>query len=273
MLSVIEMAATDVLAGSLNSYRSLSALFRAARTGNPMEYWKSVPMFAQFLNDYKVGRMLDGRIHCDRDAVDPGLSALATIDPEAYCRYGTVETDNAKFRAVREHTVGQGWWKLLWMPPSLPYVEPAGAFAEVGPDVTKQLVYPAWNAAPHAITTMLSYEAERQVLEGSPLHGENMAEARKRFRGRLRFRVCEGESQAMSTLALFIPHVALALVGDPLASASLNESVVPSDVPRAAAAAGRPTSQCPAPCRPSGRTIPKWPAGTQAAGRAHPAAR
>ncbi|WP_459384089.1 DEAD/DEAH box helicase [Arthrobacter humicola] len=237
MLSVIEMAPTDVRAGDLTSYKSLSALFRAARTGNPMEYWKSVPMFAHFLTDYKVGRMLDGRIHCDREAVDPVLPALSTIDPEAYRSYGAVETDNAKFRAVRDHTVGQCWWKLLWMPPSLPYVKPSGAFAEVGPDVTKQLVFSAWNAAPTAITTMLSYEAERQILEGSLLHGENTAEARKRFRGRLRFRVRDGEPQAMSTLALFIPHAALALAGDPLGSASLSGSLVAGDAVRGAAAA------------------------------------
>ncbi|MDF9751545.1 helicase C-terminal domain-containing protein [Arthrobacter sp. ES3-54] len=237
MLSVIEMAPTDVRAGDLTSYKSLSALFRATRAGNPMEYWKSVPMFAHFLTDYKVGRMLDGRISCDREAVDPVLPALATIDSDAYRRYGAVETDNAKFRAVREHTVGQGWWKLLWMPPSLPYVSPSGAFAEVSADVTKQLVFSAWNAAPTAITTMLSYEAERQILEASPLHGENTAEARKRFRGRLRFRVRDGEPQAMSTLALFIPHAALALAGDPLESASLSGSLVPGDVVRDAAAA------------------------------------
>lgn len=237
MLSVIEMAPTDVRATDLTSYKSLSALFRATRTGNPMEYWKSVPMFAHFLTDYKVGRMLDGRIHCDREAVDPVLPALTTIDADAYRRYGVVETDNAKFRAVRDHTVGQGWWKLLWMPPSLPYVEPSGAFAEVGAAVTKQLVFSAWNAAPTAITTMLSYEAERQILEGSPLHGENTADARKRFRGRLRFRVREGEPQAMSTLALFIPHAALALVGDPLQAAAINGSLAAANAVREAAAA------------------------------------
>ncbi len=240
MLAVIEMPPTDVRAADITSYRSLSALFRATRTGTPMEYWKSVPMLAHFLTDYKVGRMLDGRIHCDREAVDPVLPALATIDPEAYHSYRAIETDNAKFRAVREHTVGRGWWKLLWMPPSLPYVEPSGAFAEVGPDVTKQLVFSAWNAAPTAITTMLSYEAERQILEGSPLHGENTAEARKRFRGRLRFRVRDGEPQAMSTLALFIPHAALALAGDPLESASMSGSMVTGGAARyAAAAAGK----------------------------------
>lgn len=240
MLSVIEMAPTDVRAGDLISYKFLSALFRATQTGNPMEYWKSVPMFAHFLTDYKVGRMLDGRIHCDHEAVDQLLPALWTIDPLVYRQYGAVETDNAKFRAVREHTVGQGWWKLLWMPPSLPYVEPSGAFAEVGQDVTKQLIFSAWNAAPTAITTLLSYEAERQILEGSTLHGENTAEARKRFRGRLRFRVRDGEPQAMSALALFIPHAALALAGDPLEGASFNGSRVPGGTVRdAATAAGK----------------------------------
>ncbi|MDT0169757.1 DEAD/DEAH box helicase [Pseudarthrobacter sp. BRE9] len=226
MLSVIEMAPTDVRGTDLKSYKSLSALFRATRTGNPMEYWKSVPMFAHFLAEYKVGRMLDGRIQCDREAVDRVLPALTTIDADAYRGYGAVETDNAKFRAVRDHTVKQGWWKLLWMPPSLPYVEPSGAFAEVGPAVTKQLVFSAWNAAPTAITTLLSYEAERQILEGSERHGENTAEARRKFAGRLRYNVRDGEPQSMSALALFIPHAALALAGDPLERASMRGSLV-----------------------------------------------
>lgn len=38
-----------------------------------MEYWQVVPLFARFLADYKIGRMLDGRIHCDREAVEPVL--------------------------------------------------------------------------------------------------------------------------------------------------------------------------------------------------------
>lgn len=239
MLEVIKMAPEDVRPGDLSSYRSLAALFRAARTGNPMEYWKSVPLFAHFLTDYKIGRMLDGRIQCDRDAVEPVLPSLSTIDPAVYRSYGAIETDNAKFRAVHEHTIGRGWWKLLWMPPSLPYTAPAGPYSDVGP-VTKQLVFSAWNAAPTAITTLLSYEAERQILEGSELHGENSAEARKRFRGRLRYRVRDGEPLAMSTLALFIPHAALAIEGDPLERASMSGSTVSGDsVREAAAAAGK----------------------------------
>lgn len=219
MLEVVKMSPTDVRPRDLSSYKAMSALFRAAHVGNPMEYWKSVPLFAHFLTDYKIGRMLDDRIHRFVIAVDPFLPALTTINPDAYRQYGAIETDNAKYRAVADHTVGNRWWQLLWVPPSLPYVEPSGPFAEVG-SVTKQLIFSAWNAAPSAITTLLSYDAERQVLEGSDLHGENTAEARKRFRGRLRYRVRDGEPMAMSTLALFVPHAALAMVGDPLTAAA-----------------------------------------------------
>ncbi|GAA2177238.1 hypothetical protein GCM10009784_27080 [Arthrobacter parietis] len=79
--------------------------------------------------------------------------------------------------------------------------------------MTKQLIFSAWNAAPSKITTLLSYDAERQMLRGSELHGENTAEARKRFRGGLRYRLRDGEPMAMSTLA------PLAISGDPLTAA------------------------------------------------------
>lgn len=236
MLWCIDMSPTDVRAADLASYRSLAKMFQAAGSGNPMEYWKSVPMFAHFLTDYKVGRMLDDRIHCDHAAVDPTLPALMTINPEVHRQYGHIETDNAKFRAVREHTVGQDWWKLLWMPPSLPYVKPSGPFAQVEGTATKQLIFSAWNAAPTAITTLLSYEAERQIMWGSNLHGENTAEARKRFRGRLRYNVRNGEPLAMSTLALFVPHAALARASDPLISAAHEGSAADSATIKARAA-------------------------------------
>ncbi|GLB68965.1 helicase-related protein [Arthrobacter mangrovi] len=240
MLEVIPMAPVDVRARDLGSFKALSAVFRAGKSGSAMEYWKSVPMFAHFLTDYKIGRVIDERVQGDVQAVRPLLPQLCTIDAEAYRRYGEIETDSAKFRAVRDHTTGQGWWQLLWIPPSFPYLAPAGPFSEAGNAVTKQLVFSAWNATPSALTTVLSYEAERQIMKGSELHGENTAEARKRFRGRLRYRVSEGEPRAMSALSLFVPHAALALAGDPLAAAASSGSVISGEAARVAvAAAGR----------------------------------
>ena len=214
MLKVIDMAPVDVQPRDLSSYRSLAKVSRATGSGSVLEYWKSIPYFANFLGGYKIGRETSP----NNQALQPLLTELSTIDPEKYRSYKPLDTDNAKFRAVRKHTVGQEWWKLLWIPPSLPYVEPAGPYAGMHSRVTKQLIFTSWNAAPTAITTLLSYEAERETLEGSE-HGENSSEARRKFRGRFRYAVKEGEPQRMSTLALFVPHVALSASGDPLSAA------------------------------------------------------
>ncbi|GAB3262749.1 DEAD/DEAH box-containing ATP-dependent helicase [Arthrobacter pigmenti] len=238
MLEKIDMSPTDVRSSDISSFKSMSGVFKAAGTGNPMEYWKSVPMFAHFLTDYKIGRILGDATHGAMPAIKPLLPTLHTIDPKAYRNFAPLETDNAKFRALREHTTGQGWWKLLWMPPSFPYLEAAGPYAEVGSDVTKQLVFSAWNASPNALTTLLSYEAERQILQGSKLHGENTAEARKRFGARLQYRVRheDGEAQSMSTLAMFVPHADLAPLADPLTAATAEGDTISGSVARAIAA-------------------------------------
>lgn len=213
MLKVIDMAPTEVKPGDLSSYRSLSEVSRATRSGNVLEYWKSIPYFAHFLSGYKIGRETAQK----REELQPLLTKLATIDPDKYRRYEPLETDSAKLRAIRDHTVGQKWWQLLWIPPSLPYLEPTGPFTGQS-SVTKQLIFTSWNAAPTAITTLLSYEAEREILQGSD-RGENSPEARRKFRGRFRYTVKDGEPQRMSTLALFVPHVGLSTACDPLSAA------------------------------------------------------
>ncbi|MCC3270097.1 hypothetical protein MUG94_03245 [Arthrobacter gengyunqii] len=240
MLEVINMAPTKVKPGDLTSYRSLAEVSRATKSGNVLEYWKSIPYFAHFLSGYKIGRVTAQH----SETLRPLLSSLATIDADKYRRYKPLDTDSAKFRAVRDHTVGEGWWRLLWIPPSLPYVEPSGPYTGHSA-VTKQLVFTSWNAAPTALTTLLSYEAEREILEGSE-HGENSPEARRRFRGRFRYAVKDGEPQRMSTLALFVPHVALSAAGDPLSAARSSGGRVTGEELREYAAATGQTITGPA---------------------------
>ena len=59
-------------------------------------------------------------------------------------------------RALAARTVDAGWWKLLWVPPSLPYLQPGGPFAEdFARSVTKRLVFSSWAATPTAVATLL----------------------------------------------------------------------------------------------------------------------
>ena len=70
--------------------------------------------------------------------------------------------------------IENGAWRLLWIPPALPYYEPAGAYADpVLRGLTKRLVFGSWTVVPKMLTCLLSYEAERRMirmLETSPVN-------------------------------------------------------------------------------------------------------
>ncbi|MGP5318752.1 C-terminal helicase domain-containing protein [Arthrobacter rhombi] len=216
MLTVIPMAPNDVRPADLRSLASLTKLSRAAGAGNPVEYWKSVPYFANFLGEYQLGRVLDGSV--SGEGIDLGAlaSSTTTIDRDRFHSFGRLEGDNAKYRAVEHHVLDAGLWKLLWMPPSCPYNEPSGVYADVGSGATKQVLFSAWNATPNSVSTLLSYEAERRIMSLADEEAENTAEARARFTARLAWRVRDGAPQAMSALGLVVPHAEFAELVDPL---------------------------------------------------------
>ena len=107
-------------------------------------------------------------------------------------------------------------WKLAWIPPSLPYYELSGPYAEQR-DFTKRLVFSAWNVVPKAISSVLSYEAERRLID---LRGSTTSSRRydsTRQTGLLAFsRGTDGRLSGMPVLALLYPCAALAEAGDPL---------------------------------------------------------
>ena len=56
-------------------------------------------------------------------------------------------------------------WRLLWMPPTLPYWPLEGPF-EGKERATKRLLFSAWNVVPEVVSAVLSYEAERLMMGG-----------------------------------------------------------------------------------------------------------
>ena len=61
--------------------------------------------------------------------------------------------------------IGEGLWRLLWMPPTLPYWPLEGPF-EGKEHATKRLLFSAWNVVPDVVSAVLSYEAERLMTGG-----------------------------------------------------------------------------------------------------------
>ncbi|GAA1210862.1 hypothetical protein [Rhodoglobus aureus] len=182
-----------------------------------LEYWKSIPYFASFMNNYKVASAVDRRLLDNDGSIGRELKNLQQLDADTISGYGQIELGNSHLRAVATETLDQEWWKLLWLPPSLPYLAPGSVYGSIATEgATKRVVFSSWTATPTAVASLLSYEAERRIVDGSRLT-VNSSEARKSISARLDYKVtAESRPARMSTLAMFWPHPELAQAGDPL---------------------------------------------------------
>jgi len=204
----------------LRQARLADAVSRALGAPDPIEYWKSSPYLLSFMRHYKLRERLEESLPQPPKEVvaamadgDEGLLRRGMLD-----EYGALEPANARMRCLFRDTLDRGLWQLLWMPPSMPYLEPAGPYAEAG-EVTKSLVFSSWTLVPDAIATLVSYEAERRMVQGL-----ERALARSRLydelRSLLRFtRDSEGRLTGMPALVRTYPSPALATLVDPLALA------------------------------------------------------
>ena len=211
--------ATGVTAQDLVGYVALRALARVLDAPVTTDYWKSGPYFLNFSDGYLFGTRLREAMtdpvraagHADQVARVPTLCA---DDVRAF---GRLDPGNARLRRLESQTVGAGWWRLLWVPPSLPYLLPGGPYAEPGADrMTKRLVFSSWSATPTAVAALLSHDAGRRIVEASGTGLRNTAEARASLARRFTYTLDAGRPQAMTTLALFWPVPWLARLGDPL---------------------------------------------------------
>jgi hypothetical protein len=221
MLSEVLVETDAVEAVDLAGYVALHRLAEALEAPLTVEYWKAGPYFANFLDGYKVGAQLKEAIKDPAQRADlrPLLRATQRLRGAEIQRFRQLDWGNARLRRLAADTVDRGWWRLLWVPPSLPYYGFGGAYAtDAATGVTKRLIFSSWVAAPSAIASLLSYEAERSIHAGARRF-ENTPDARTAIRRRLDYRLDGNRPAAMTTLALFWPSPAIAAVTDPLDAA------------------------------------------------------
>ncbi|MDK3256601.1 helicase-related protein [Blastococcus capsensis] len=208
---------TNLQADDVRGYVRLRELATAVEGNATLEYWKSAPYFVNFTDGYLLGEKLKKALS------DDGAERLRTLvartqhlDASALAKFHEIDMGNARLRQLADETVGQGWWQLLWLPPSMPYFQLGEPFADHA-GITKRLVFSSWSATPTAIAGLLSYEAERRLVDGRLT--DNSARARAAVASRLDYRLDGDRPAAMSALALFWPHPVIADLGDPLAVA------------------------------------------------------
>ncbi|WP_158600494.1 helicase [Tessaracoccus antarcticus] len=197
----------------------------AREVGAPfrLEYWKSAPYFVNFMDGYKLGGLVREALSDPQrqDRIRLLLASTQQLNAAALDGSDQVDLGNPRMRALAAATVNRGWWRLLWVPPSLPYFEASGPYADPdAQEMSKLLVFSSWAATPAAVASLLSHQADH-LAAGS--EGRSLAEdQRARLRNRLAYRLESDEDErpsSMSTLALFWPMPGLARLADPLQAA------------------------------------------------------
>jgi hypothetical protein len=203
-----------------------SAVAKALNSHDPVEYWKSSPYLLNFMKEYELKRRFEshaGTLPALIQAVDTYKRRL--LSRRNIRRFKEVAPANPRLRLMVEEMRRRGLWKMLWMPPSLPYWRPEGCY-DNGQDVSKTLLFSAWNVAPDAIASLLSYEVERLMTRNvtpsvtyDHIHPPKSLK-KKRFPQRLRFAErADGQVTGLTALALMHPSPSLAELVDPLALA------------------------------------------------------
>ncbi len=220
-----EVPATTTLdASDVSSFLGLQRVARALDYQDVSEFWKSAPYLLNFMDDYQLKEAFSaaaeagGKSVALRDAVKSAPSLLLDVaDIDAYRR---VDPANARLRSLENDTLGRDMWRLLWLPPSMPYYRPSGVFAELPPNLTKRLVFSAWQVVPKVVSALLTYEAERRMMavgeQGEA--GSHVGQSRRSKGALLRFSISEGRASGMPVLGLLYPCVTLSIAIDPLAT-------------------------------------------------------
>jgi hypothetical protein len=227
----------------LESYIEVRRIARALDCPDVVEYWKASPYLLNFMEGYKLKSELRDALEASPSpALCESLQAAgrSLIRPSAWERYHRVAPCHAILGRLMRETVDSGWWKLLWVPPSLPYYRLEGPFASsTHSGMTKRLVFSSWHVVPRAISILLSYEAERQMITSYEEGARNSAAARDRRRPLLMFTRGNERLTGMPVLALVYPSIALARVGNSSPSRCTNDDQLPVFMDLEASVAGQ----------------------------------
>lgn len=203
--------------GDIRQYLAADALFQAVGDRDPMPFWKSAPYLLHFMRGYRFDARLQETLQTDPDRIDKvhAQHPQAILPMKAIEEWREIDPANGKLRDLVHTLLDGGIWKLLWIPPTLPYWPLAGAYQ--GQDgLTKSLVFSAWNVVPDVVSAVLSYEAERRMLGGSM---ENYQDPDRQQSPLLRLsQSADGHRSRHRLLLLLLPCLTLADNAHPLSA-------------------------------------------------------
>ncbi len=222
MLGERHLDGVELTPNDLRAWCTFSDVARQIDRHDVFEYWRSSPYPLNLMeqHNYQIRAKFQNAAERKDPAVTAVLeSAQGLLDWDDIQAYRHVDPGNAKMRGLSRDVLGRGTWRLAWLPPSLPYYQPVGAYAD--PELrsfTKRLIFSAWTVVPKAIAVLMSYEAERLAVSAAGLADRGYEHATT---PPLQFRVADNRAANMPVLALLYPSLTLAREGDSLEIARL----------------------------------------------------
>jgi hypothetical protein len=153
-------------ASDLRSGVAARRLAKKLGSHDTVEYWKSAPYILEFMRAYDLKnralkRHRAGKRWVEAESRRGGL----LLNGKHVRKYLKIDPANPRLRELLRRSLPPGAERLLWIPPSMPYIESSGPFAAVNSDL-KALIFSEWQLAPDAISALISYEVERRLVRG-----------------------------------------------------------------------------------------------------------
>lgn len=135
-------------------------------TNIPMDYVKSSPYLLSFMDSYELKKQLEA-IYKQKFKGLPEPSNQILIKENDISNFHKIPPRNARLKYLRDVMLpkGKGTELLLWVPTSKPYytTNADNPFVK-NKDFSKTLVFSSWEMVPRMIATLMTYEAEREVI-------------------------------------------------------------------------------------------------------------
>ncbi|MCD6517344.1 MAG: hypothetical protein J7L72_08005, partial [Candidatus Aminicenantes bacterium] len=205
----------------LDDFALADKLSQELKSCDMVEYWKSAPYLLNFMEEYDLKRKFKNM--ANKDEVSKSVFSILKryrknmLKWEKIRDYEQIEPANAKMRTLIQNGLDKESWKLLWIPPSLPYYKPYGNYGKIElQNYTKSLIFSSWQVVPKAIASICSYEAERRQLREILKEDLKYDSLHKKRSPLLVFREKDGLPSGMGNLTLMYPCLTLAKDIDPM---------------------------------------------------------
>src|SRR5699024_9292371 len=131
MLATRDLGPMRLERTDLDGWLATRAIADRLASYDPFEFWRSAPYTVNLMDQ---GYQFQQRFMTMAQENDPALAGVlrrhrgALLDWSRMSQHRPVDPANGKLRAFLANFTAHEAWRLAWVPPSLPYLQPRGAF-------------------------------------------------------------------------------------------------------------------------------------------------